>query len=130
MLNPSTADAEVDDPPIRRCMGFSPSWVAGGICVANLFALRSTDPAMLYQCADPVGPKYNETIGIATAGRRVIVAWGYHGAHLQRDRAVLTLLSDRMVEALAVTKDGYPKHPLYVAGSTVPRTDELRINDG
>lgn len=37
-LNPSTADASINDPTIRRMMGFSRQWKCGGIVVVNLFA--------------------------------------------------------------------------------------------
>ena len=42
MLNPSTADADKDDPTIRRCIGFAKAWGHGGIHVVNLFAFRAT----------------------------------------------------------------------------------------
>jgi hypothetical protein len=44
MLNPSTADADVDDPTIRRVINFAKSWNYGGVYVVNLYAFRSTDP--------------------------------------------------------------------------------------
>jgi hypothetical protein len=47
MLNPSTADATVDDRTIGRCMEFSRRWGAGALVVGNLFALRATDPTDL-----------------------------------------------------------------------------------
>ena len=56
MLNPSTADAEIDDPTIRRCVGFSKREGAGGIAVVNLYAFRATSPADLRQASAPYGP--------------------------------------------------------------------------
>src|SRR6476620_6702018 len=47
LLSPSTADADIDDPTIRRCMAFAKTWGYGGICVGNLFPFRATDPQEL-----------------------------------------------------------------------------------
>ena len=44
MHNPSTADAEKDDPTIRRIINFSKSWGFGGLYVGNVFPYRSTNP--------------------------------------------------------------------------------------
>lgn len=62
-LNPSTADAERNDPTIRRCIGFAHDWGFGGVWVLNLFAWRATLPADLKAAADPVGPRANRTPG-------------------------------------------------------------------
>jgi len=55
-LNPSTADAQRNDPTIRRCIGFAQTWGYGGIIIANLFSYRATQPNTLRQVSDPVGP--------------------------------------------------------------------------
>ena len=55
MLNPSTADADVDDPTIRRVVNFAKSWGYGGVFVGNLYAFRSTDPKVLRYIDDPIG---------------------------------------------------------------------------
>ena len=47
MLNPSTADATVNDPTIRRCLGFAHTWDYGGMVAVNLFAYRATHPRAL-----------------------------------------------------------------------------------
>src|SRR5215217_1316798 len=44
MHNPSTADADQDDPTIRRCIAFAKSWGYGGIYVGNLIPYRATNP--------------------------------------------------------------------------------------
>src|SRR5262245_13227298 len=80
MLNPSTADADQDDPTIRRCLGFSRAWGAGGLVVVNLFALRATDPDQLRIAADPVGPDNDSHLSTAAFGRLVVAAWGARGA--------------------------------------------------
>ena len=123
MLNPSTADAEMDDPTIRRCLGFARREGAGGIMVGNLFAWRSTSPAALYRTADIIGPRNDTTLrDIATTARvngaPVVCAWGAHEAARTRATRVLSLLRDQgaILMCLGMTRDGSPRHPLYVRG--------------
>lgn len=119
MLNPSTADANQDDPTIRRCMGFARDWGCGGIQVFNLFALRATNPNELHDVDDPVGP-HNDLFIREHIDQRIVAAWGVMGTYRDRERHVLELLR-RMpvtVECLGVTKHGRPKHPLYVPAAT------------
>lgn len=117
MLNPSTADAERDDPTIRRCIGFARSWGFGGVEVVNLFAWRATLPRALARARDPVGPHNDRAISQAVArSRAVIAAWGVHGALGDRDEQVAQLLAATRLRCLGLTRDGAPRHPLYVAG--------------
>jgi hypothetical protein len=39
-----TAEGEVDDLTIRRCIGFAKEWACGSLTVVNLFAVRATKP--------------------------------------------------------------------------------------
>lgn len=117
MLNPSTADAFVDDPTIRRCVAFARREGCGGLVVVNLFALRATDPKALRSHPDPVGPLNDTFLSDARLlGSSVIAAWGAHGSLHGRDEAVARLLAGRAVQCLGVTKDGHPCHPLYLPG--------------
>ena len=81
MLNPSTADAEKDDPTIRRCIDYAQQWGYNELLVLNIFAYRSTDPRKLKSVNDPVGPLNHETFKrkLLDVGE-VICAWGNHGS--------------------------------------------------
>ena len=123
MLNPSTADAQVDDPTIRRCIGFAQRFGFGQLEVVNLFALRSTNPKKLLDHQDPIGPENNEQIvAAAHVCNLTICAWGGNGGYKGRDKAVLKLLRDNDIvpHALRVSKDKRPAHPLYLPYSLTP----------
>lgn len=122
MLNPSTADAHVDDRTIGRCTAFARREKAGGLLVVNLFALRATQPRpALTEADDPVGP-YNDSFIRHAAGacETLVVAWGSHGTLNRRGRRVTDLLWDQGValRCLGTTGSGQPRHPLYLHGKT------------
>jgi hypothetical protein len=123
MLNPSKADAYIDDPTLRRCIGFAKSWSFGSLTVINLFAYRSAKPSELRQVNDPVGAQNDRYLKKAIkSADKVVVAWGNNGKLMQRDRMVLDLLSICNVQpyCLGTTKAGYPRHPLYILCSKKP----------
>ncbi len=126
MLNPSKADAESDDPTIRRCVGFARAWGYGALTVVNLFAFRAACPRTLHQTADPVGPDNDRHLRDALASAPTVVfAWGNHGGLHERDRAIGALLLRESKQpsaalCLGTTGVGQPRHPLYVRADTVP----------
>lgn len=117
MLNPSTADASVDDPTIRRCCGFAKAWNFAGIVVHNLYALRATDPKALRTHSHPIGPDNNRYLcqSPLSYSDGVICAWGAN-AEPERARAVVRMFADTRTDlyCLGTTKAGHPKHPLYL----------------
>jgi hypothetical protein len=118
-LNPSTADATVDDPTSRVCMGYARRWGYGGLLIGNLFALRSTDPAGLRVVRDPVGPRNDARLrGLQEAAALVVCAWGEGGAYRARDQEVLARL--RAPHCLSRLRSGRPGHPLYKRADLEP----------
>ena len=124
MLNPSTADDAHDDATLRRVTAFSRAWGFSALTVVNLYALRATDPARLWQDPDPVGPDNDRHITRAAGCRELVAAWGAH-ARADRVAAVLALLAAApgtgRLHALALTKSGQPRHPLYLRADQIPR---------
>jgi hypothetical protein len=127
MLNPSTADAHQDDPTSRKCIGFARAWGLGGIEVVNLFAWRATDPRdvvrALWRRDDVVGPGNDDAILAAAQRARIVVAaWGALDQARDRAEEVLRLLGGAgiLVHHLGLSKDGAPRHPLYLRADTPP----------
>ncbi len=116
-LNPSTADANLDDPTIRRCIGFAKDWGFGGLTMLNLFAYRATNPKELKKVADPIGPKNLNWLRFY-ARQAIVCCWGSDPMAKDWSKEVLKLIPRPM--ALAFTKDGHPRHPLYLKKSLTP----------
>jgi len=123
MLNPSTATEVQNDPTVERCERRARALGFGAFQVTNIFAWRDTDPRKMRAAADPVGPENDTAIldGVRWADQ-VIAAWGTHGAHLERGPSVEQLLrgTKQPLFHLGLTKDGHPKHPLYIAYTQQP----------
>lgn len=121
MLNPSTADADVDDPTIRRCIGFAKREGCDGIVVVNLFPLRATDPTVLWatRYPDRFGPDSDTELQrhLIMVDGPLVEAWGGDAATRGGEAVEMTLryLGSRLM-CLGKTKDGHPRHPLYVKG--------------
>ena len=123
MLNPSKADHRFNDQTIQRVIRYTRYWGYGYADVGNLYALRSTDPGMLWTVDDPVGPENDRLIrGMLDQDSAVVVAWG---ANAQPERADLVLA---MIEelghtplALGLTQSGQPVHPLRQRKDLRPR---------
>lgn len=117
MLNPSTADADEDDPTIRKCVGFSKQWGFGSIDVVNLYSFRSKSPKALKAAGFPNGPFADSAIRsvLGEYVDRVVCAWGTH-ARPDRVAEVLAMIkeSGHEMRAVRMTKAGHPGHPLYV----------------
>lgn len=118
-LNPSTADESIDDPTIRRCMSFAGVWGFGGLVMLNLFAFRATDPTELCRRSEIIGDENDFHIKQAAgAVVKVIAAWGNQGSLMRRDQDVRAMV--RPLYHLGLTKQGQPKHPLYLRRATQP----------
>lgn len=138
MLNPSRADAKVNDPTITRCINFARAWGYGRLEVVNLFAYRSSKPSLLKQAVErtshgaelnsapvssPIG-KDNDRFILESVERcdRIILAWGNHGAWRKQDLYTLELLKKQNhLYSLGITKQGCPRHPLYLRSNTKPQ---------
>jgi hypothetical protein len=119
MLNPSKADGKIDDPTVRKCIGFAQRNGYNAIRIVNLFAFRATDPKELRKeyvnGGDVVGPSNDAYVRELPPDETVVVAWGATFQHeffvKRRVRDTLALLN-RKLYCLCKTKDGHPGHPV------------------
>lgn len=133
-VNPSTADADRDDPTICREMAFSRSWGFGSLEKVNLFPFITSDPRILRKSGEIACLLGNDASApIRAAALRsgfVVCAWGDSGGVFARRRAlhVLELLEwlkpQPHLKCLGLTKAGMPKHSLARGKHRVPDNAE------
>lgn len=124
MLNPSTADERVDDPTIRRCIGFAAREGAPLLQVVNLYAYRATDPAELARAVEmdvdvAVGAGNDDVLesALAMPHVRIVCAWGSHpmaARAMSRFARIHRQAHQPALWCLGTTRSGAPRHPLYV----------------
>lgn len=123
MLNPSKATEIANDPTVGRCEARAKALGFGAFMVTNLFSLRETDPHKMRKHPDPVGEATDQALRDGADWADVtIAAWGVHGTHGGRNAVVARLFAQAMqpLHCLGLTKDGHPRHPLYLPYSAQP----------
>ncbi len=122
MLNPSTADATLDDPTLNRCLSFTRRAGLSRLLVVNLYALRSPDPAVLEAHRDAEGPMNASHVRSALAEAQLIVAaWGAHPMALRSTiRLKLGIMAPAGVPVVCLGYAGkrQPRHPGRIAATT------------
>ena len=125
-VNPSTADAELDDATVRKLRGFASRWGFSTLLLGNLFAYRATDVRELADAADPVGPDNDaHLLTLFARATLVVPCWGSRDKlpprlHARID-AVRYLLRTRYAggcRVLGLTSSRDPRHPLMLGYAT------------
>jgi hypothetical protein len=122
-MNPSTADAEVDDPTIRREIGFARRLGAARLVKCNIGDYRATNPKDLLPLLTVEACTLANVAEISLqvrAADMIVMAHGVPPAPLlqpAREIAALITRIDRPMFCLGLTKDGWPRHPLYAPRS-------------
>jgi hypothetical protein len=124
-MNPSTASPIVDDPTCQIEWMYSREKLGVDFYIkANVMDVRCTQsrllPAMTQdeRCSEHNLP---EIEGLITRARVVIAAWGLLPKSLRHHANAVEQLAAKhgvQLQCLGRTKDGSPRHPLFVARST------------
>lgn len=118
MLNPSKADAEIDDATIRRCMWIASRLGYHGIIVVNMFAFRAINPQQMLNQENPRGSENDYYLAKAASYAAnnkipIVLAWGNLVPEVYEQSVILLFKSQgASLKCLAKTKMGHPHHPL------------------
>lgn len=124
-VNPSTAEASIDDATVRKWRGFAERNNAKRFIVGNVFAYRATDVKELSKTLNPIGLENDKYLNYIIAEADMLIpCWGSRTKlpkHLrcELDR-VMQLLKDsgKPIFCLGTTISGDPKHPLTLGYNT------------
>ena len=124
-VNPSTADASVDDATVRKWKGFVTRWGGSRFIVGNVFGYRATDVRELARCSDPVGHDNLAYLMMICAEADVLVpCWGNETKvpKILRHHFRITLNTlfglGKPVMSFGFSKIGDPLHPLMLGYDT------------
>ncbi len=124
-VNPSTAEARLDDPTVRKWIGFAKLLVARRFIVGNAFALRTTNVKALASAADPVGPENDQHLQeIIDEAELLVPCWGASAKLPAALRPRLPALLERLLDSgkpvrcFGLTAAGDPLHPLFLPYDT------------
>ena len=124
-LNPSAADKVENDSTVKRMVGFAKRWEFDALRVTNLLSLVETHQAKIPADGDLFCEENMNFVWHAhMRSCKTVFAWGAMGK--VRDPGKFRRLAWRVAEmipdacCLNYTKDGHPRHPLFVKGDTEP----------
>ena len=134
MLNPSTGDAEKDDPTICRLTHFATRWGYGGLAIVNLYPLRASKPSEMWASENRSHDGNDQWLDaiIVTAeknGNKLLIAWGNDGAWEGEADQFIQRVKERSktVELVTLGKTGHgnPRHPMALGRGRVPDDQEM-----
>lgn len=124
-INPSTADASVDDATVRKWIGFVKRWGGSRFIVGNVFAYRATDVRELATAKDPHGDDIGDHVTAIIEEADILVpCWGNTSKVPPRLRCYPGILLEAMLSSgkpvmhFGCTSSGDPKHPLMLGYDT------------
>lgn len=124
-VNPSTADATLDDQTVRKWRGFGRRLGWHRLIVGNVFGFRATDVRALAAAPDPVGANNGQYLREIIAEADVLIpCWGNRAKlpkPLRPDLdSLLALLraSGKPMRCWGRTAAGDPRHPLTLGYET------------
>lgn len=136
-LNPSMAEANVDDPTCRREVEFARDWGFTRYSKANVIPYRATSPKDLSHVADmdedewdgAVRRNVGEIRRLAADSGKVVLAYGrlpanapdrcIHALNDALDAAEEAVAESESLFCFGLNKDGSPKHPLYLRRDSI-----------
>jgi hypothetical protein len=124
-MNPSTATPHVNDPTLNKDCRFVTDWGLWAFVKTNVADYRATNPRELLNldispASDKNLPMIRALAALPTCDR-IVLGWGVvNKVLLPHARATLDALrrDGRKLWCWDFTKDGHPKHELYVAYGT------------
>jgi len=131
MLNPSTADAERDDPTLRRIMDWADAWGYHGVSVVNVYPYRTSKPAELWRWlgADHESAEREHTTQIncakinqaAKQAALRMVGFGADVANVDRLTLADALTAfGEGVMCMGTNQHGWPLHPMARGKHRIP----------